>query len=173
MEIIFTILFFVVAAGWFVYCRFFTPKNKEGVSEKTKSIIRYIPEEGTLSFDEKDMLNQINYYRDSKGLSKLKPDKLTKQLSDEHLNYMINNRRCTHDNFKIRLDELKHRGALLVHENVAYGMTKTSFVMYAYIHSDGHRHNLELSEITHVGISTKWVDGVIWNVQLFVRFPKQ
>ena len=172
MPAIYPILFFAALLGWFIYYLRFMPKKQTVEQDEPRRSISYTPEAGAMSLDEIDMLNQVNLYRKGKGLSELKPDRLAKQLADEHLNYMINTK-FGHDNFESRSATLINHGAVRVNENVCYGFSTTNSTMHAYIESDGHRGNLEIENVTHIGIASKKVNNTIWNVQLFVRFQEK
>ena len=102
---------------------------------------------------ESDILDGVNKYRQSIGLSTLiKVDEVTLQ-ADDHTIYMTTNEVVNHDNFNIRYSNLvKGVGAKSVAENVAFGYNTADAVVKAWIGSEGHRENIE-GNFTHFGIA--------------------
>jgi len=93
---------------------------------------------------EVEILDQINDYRLSLGLSPLEASNTIKSVAQTHTDYMIDNNQVSHDNFYERSSYLKENfGALKVTENVAYGYTSAESLVNAWLKSDSHRANIE------------------------------
>lgn len=93
----------------------------------------------------------INEHRASLGYPAIRRDQqYASAYAVEHTKYMIEKARISHDNFEIRKQALKTRGAQLVSENVAYGYPTAASVVHAWLNSPGHRRNIE-SDYTHSG----------------------
>jgi len=107
----------------------------------------------TYSTMEIEILDAVNNYRKSKGLTTLqKLDDITIEAVD-HTKYMVNLNVVNHDNFNIRYQNLVQEiGARAVSENVGFGYRTAEAVVEAWINSEGHRQNIEGS-YTHFGIS--------------------
>jgi len=103
---------------------------------------------------EYEILDLINDYRNSIGLSNLNTINLISEQAIKHTNYMINEGEASHDNFSLRHQALVQIiAAKTVGENVAYGYSSAESVVNAWIKSDAHRKNMENSEFTDFGIS--------------------
>lgn len=119
---------------------------------------------------EADILDAVNDYRISNGLSALsKVDEITFQ-AEEHNTYMIENKVVSHDNFPQRYLNLKNGiGAKAVSENVGYGYNTAGAVVKAWIASEGHRDNI-IGDFTHFGISVEQdEDGQQYFTNIFVK----
>ena len=93
----------------------------------------------------------INDHRASLGYAPLKRDQqYASAFAVDHTKYMIGQSRISHDNFEVRKQALKNRGAKLVTENVAFGYQTAASVVHAWLNSPGHRRNIE-SDFTHAG----------------------
>jgi uncharacterized protein YkwD len=116
------------------------------------------------------ILNLVNQHRTSQGLPALKRDQTyASAYAVEHTQYMIQKSKISHDNFGVRSQALKDRGAKIVGENVAYGYTTAEDVVHAWLNSPGHKKIIE-GLYTHSGF------GIIPNgrgdyyfTQLFYR----
>ncbi len=123
--------------------------EKDSSALKTADLVDFI----AYSQMEIDILNAVNDYRISLGLSVLKKVDGITILASDHNTYMIDKNAVSHDNFDKRYNALvKDIGAKSVSENVAYGYLTADAVVKAWIKSDGHRKNIEGS-FTHFGIS--------------------
>ncbi len=119
---------------------------------------------------ESDVLNAVNDYRQSLGLTTLaKVDEVTFQ-ADDHTVYMSSNEVVNHDNFNIRYSNLvTEAGAKAVAENVAYGYSSADAVVKAWIASEGHHKNM-IGDYTHFGISIdKDKNGRNYFTNIFMR----
>lgn len=155
--------------AYFVYRSFKNRRKKEPALET----FAYTSTPQKFNDAEAEMFILINEHRGSKGLSILKSDSLSKQLADEHVQYMIDKGEASHDNFKTyRSPKLLAAGAVKINENAARGYMSAHGMFNAYIRSQGHLENIEGSGFTHVGISTSTVKDDQWNVCIFTKFPK-
>lgn len=119
---------------------------------------------------ESDILNGVNKYRESIGLSTLtKVDEVTYQ-ADDHTEYMTTNEVVNHENFNVRYSNLVNNvGAKAVAENVAFGYGSADAVLKAWIASEGHRENIE-GNFTHFGIAVdKDKNGKNYFTNIFMR----
>ncbi|MEZ4857448.1 MAG: CAP domain-containing protein [Flavobacteriaceae bacterium] len=104
-----------------------------------------------------EILQHVNAYRVSVGLSELKRDQqYASAYAVDHTKYMIDQNKISHDNFGIRSEALKNRGAQTVGENVAFGYTEAESLVNAWINSPSHKSVLE-GNYTHTGF------GIIQN----------
>ena len=121
-----------------------------------------------------EMANEImilvNEYRTSLELEELKVDQgYASAYAVDHTQYMIDNNNLNHDNFNVRSEALKDRGAISVGENVAYGYATAEAVVAAWIASDAHRKIIE-GNFTHAGFGVmQSPEGLWYYTQLFYR----
>jgi len=115
-----------------------------------------------------DILVLINEHRISMGLSAIQRDQqYASAYAVEHTKYMIEMDRINHDNFSIRSEALKNRGASRVGENVAYGYTSAESVVYAWLNSPTHKDIIE-GNYTHSGFGViPDSNGTFYFTQLF------
>lgn len=100
-----------------------------------------------------ELAREINDYRISKGLNALETINYISYKSEEHNEYMIENKVVNHDYFQQRSQDLMQRlGAVKVNENVAYNYTTPAGVLNAWLESESHKANIE-GDFTHFGIS--------------------
>lgn len=117
------------------------------------------------------ILELVNIYRDSLGLSSLQMDnQYASAFAVDHTQYMIEKEQINHDNFGYRSEGIKfHDGAKVVGENVAYGYDTAEKVVNAWLKSSGHRENIE-GNYTHSGFGIMKCDsGRTYFTQLFYR----
>ena len=109
----------------------------------------------TYSTMEIEIMDAVNDYRKSIGLTVLqKLDDITIEAVD-HTKYMVDLNVVNHDHFNIRYQNLVQEiGASAVSENVGFGYRTAEAVVEAWINSEGHRVNIEGS-YTHFGISVE------------------
>ncbi len=139
------------------------PENTE---LKTADLVDYV----TYSQIEIDVLEAVNDHRISKGLSSLKRvDEITFQAYD-HNEYMIQQKKVSHDNFSTRYTNLVNEiGAKAVGENIAYGYRTAGAALKGWLNSEGHSENME-GDYTHFGISVAQdEDGKNYFTNIFVR----
>ena len=115
-----------------------------------------------------EILVLINEHRVSVGLSTIKKDQqYASAYAVDHTNYMIGINKINHDNFNIRSEALKERGAFRVGENVANGYTSAETVVHAWLNSPSHLEIIE-GNYTHSGFGVIPNDnGTYFFTQLF------
>ncbi len=93
----------------------------------------------------------INEHRESLGKNTLTKDtSYATACAVHHSMYMKTTESVNHNNFFIRSNALKAKGATKVSENVAYAFTSAKSVVSAWLRSDGHRKTIE-GDFTHIG----------------------
>lgn len=123
---------------------------------------------------EKDVLYYINQYRTQKGLAPLQWDK---SIYPEAIQHSINMAKHAvafgHDGFDTRFNAIKSklgyvRGAA---ENVALGHLDAQTVVNGWLHSPGHKKNIEGNyNLTAIGIAQS-NDGNLYFTQIFINKP--
>ncbi|TYA78785.1 CAP domain-containing protein [Seonamhaeicola marinus] len=117
------------------------------------------PETKTIEIE---ILEQINNHRLSIGLSPLESMEIIKSVAFSHTDYMIDTGEVSHYNFFTRSNYLKENaGAKEVSENVAYGYTKASSVVRAWLRSEGHKATIE-GDYTNCDISAEQNEKGKW-----------
>ncbi|GFD96715.1 hypothetical protein KUL156_32380 [Alteromonas sp. KUL156] len=130
--------------------------------------------DSTVSIEEKSIENEIldliNDYRLSKGLSTLKKLEAIKSQTYNHTMYMIKKKELSHDFFHDRKDYLvENTNAIKVAENVAYGYSTAESVVNGWIKSEGHRKNIE-GDFTHFEVTAEKNTGGTWYyTNIFVK----
>ncbi|NND62863.1 MAG: CAP domain-containing protein [Flavobacteriaceae bacterium] len=117
-----------------------------------------------------EILRLVNEHRVSVGLNMLQKDQqYASAYAVDHTQYMIENRKISHDNFSERVRALKDRGAASVGENVGYGYTEAQSLVTAWLNSPSHKRVLE-GQYTHSGFGImKNSQGQYYFTQLFYR----
>jgi uncharacterized protein YkwD len=119
-----------------------------------------------------DILRYVNQHRRSMGLSALRPDSFISSVALGHSRNMLSGKTpFGHDGFNQRIDIIrKHLGPLHVAaENVASGPMSAREVVDGWLHSPGHRRNIEGDfRLTGIGVVSR-ADGMIYFTQIFVR----
>lgn len=115
-----------------------------------------------------EILTLVNQHRTSMGLSPMVMDQTyASAYAVVHTDYMISISQINHDNFHIRSQALKSRGATIVSENVAYGYFDAESVVNAWLNSPAHRENIE-GNFSHSGFGVFQNDqGRYFFTQLF------
>lgn len=115
------------------------------------------------------VLDVLNEYRTSLGLSSLEWDTDSEHLAVLHSNYMVDQNVASHDNFYERAAILQENGADLVSENVAYGFMDAQSVLQGWLNSPAHKQAIE-GDYTHTGIGIVLTEtGIPFYTQLFIR----
>lgn len=118
------------------------------------------------------ILYYVNKYRASKGLAPLVANKLMDSLAAMHSEQMANGTTpFGHDGFEDRVATYsKLQGKVSrAAENVAYGNLDAEGVVNGWIHSPGHRKNME-GNYALSGIGTAaGKNGIIYFTQLFIQ----
>ncbi len=119
-----------------------------------------------------DILRYVNQHRRSIGLSALRPDSFISSVALGHSRNMLSGKTpFGHDGFNQRIDIIRKRlGPLHVAaENVASGPMSAREVVDGWLHSPGHRCNIEGDfRLTGIGLARR-ADGMIYFTQIFVR----
>lgn len=119
-----------------------------------KDMINYSPVIQKIIGFEKELLVLINEHRVELGMNTITSERACRDLSYEHVKYMIEKGKPSHDLAMKRRYELYRRGATAFGENVAYGYTSSEGMFLAYLSSEGHKKVIETERFTHVGIVT-------------------
>ena len=99
------------------------------------------------------MVDVVNNYRVSQGLSALTLINHISYKSEEHNDYMIEKNVVNHDYFNQRASNIKSvLGAVTVGENIAYNFSTPNSALHAWLQSPGHKENIE-GDYTHFGVS--------------------
>jgi len=116
-----------------------------------------------------DVLEVVNEYRSSIGLSSLSEHQTSEELALSHSAYMVEQNRASHDFFFQRSDYLRDNGAQLVTENVAFGFQSAQSALQGWLESPSHKEAIE-GDFTHTGIAVVSTElGVKYYTQLFIR----
>jgi len=120
---------------------------------------------------ESEILDLVNEYRESIGVNKLNVMNTVSYEAKPHTDYMLFKGEASHDNFELRLSNLRTSvNAIRVSENVAYGYTTAQAVVNAWLRSPLHKEVIEDSEFTDFGISTKAnTDGKNYFTHIFIK----
>jgi uncharacterized protein YkwD len=116
------------------------------------------------------ILALINTHRATLGLTEIKKDQqYASAYAVDHTQYMIEMSQINHDNFSVRSEALKNKGAITVGENVAFGYNTAESVVGAWLNSPGHRDIIE-GNYTHSGFGIiKGANGGYYFTQIFYR----
>lgn len=110
--------------------------------------------EHSYNFLERQVMNEINFYRSRLGIHALKINDDVSMVCTEHSGYMAANLNVCHDGFPDRMQRLTETiNAKSVGEVVAFGYSTASGVVNGWIRSDSHRVLLERESYTDFGIS--------------------
>lgn len=119
-----------------------------------------------------DILKLINEHRKSLGLSALQMVDVANTEAEQHSVDMVKGKTgFGHEGFESRVDDIRKvtgfiKGAA---ENVAYGNLNAAQVVDGWLHSPGHKKNIE-GDYNLTGIGTvQRKDGVIFFTQIFIK----
>ena len=119
-----------------------------------------------------DILRYVNEHRRKIGLKPLQGNSFISSVALDHSRDMLAGRTpFGHDGFRGRIDRIrKHNGPVRVAaENVASGPMSAREVVDGWLHSPGHRRNIEGDFVlTGIGLA-KRKDGMIYFTQIFTR----
>ena len=119
-----------------------------------------------------DILRFVNQHRRSIGLPGLQANSFISSVALGHSRDMLTGRSpFGHDGFKDRIDQIKGRlGTLHVAaENVASGPMGAREVVDGWLHSPGHRRNIEGDfHLTGIGVATA-SNGMVYFTQIFIK----
>lgn len=120
----------------------------------------------------KSILDYVNEYRHSKGLSSLQPLDIASKQAYLHSKEMANRETgFGHEGFDQRMQNIKQNFGWITAsaENVAYGQLSAKEVVEGWLNSPGHKKNME-GNYTFTGIGVyKDRKGVIFFTQIFIR----
>ncbi|AWH73649.1 CAP domain-containing protein [Dokdonia sp. Dokd-P16] len=116
-----------------------------------------------------EVLDVLNDYRASLGLSALQWHTDSENLAVGHSSYMVAQNAASHDNFYERAAILQENGADMVSENVAYGFRDAASVLEGWLNSPAHKQAIE-GDYTHTGVGIVMTEtGIPYYTQLFIR----
>ena len=117
------------------------------------------------------ILQLVNEHRKSIGKNELKMIDVASAQAAQHSNDMMSGRTpFGHEAFNARVDAIKNNIGFInaAGENVAYGQLTAEEVVNNWLHSPGHRENIEGDyNLTGIGV-TQNNEGVIYFTQIFV-----
>ena len=148
---------FLVSALLFFSTSCSTDSTEDVMEETNQTVV--IPQPKSIEIE---IMELINAYRISEGLSSLNNNDVIKGQAYSHTDYMVVNNNVSHDYFYSRKTYLENNvGALQVSENVAYGYTSAESVVNAWLNSEGHKQNIE-GDYTDFEISAEQNDQGKW-----------
>ncbi len=148
---------FLVSALLFFSTSCSTDSTEDVMEETNQTVV--IPQPKSIEIE---IMELINAYRISEGLSSLDNNDVIKGQAYSHTDYMVVNNNVSHDYFYSRKTYLENNvGALQVSENVAYGYTSAESVVNAWLNSEGHKQNIE-GDYTDFEISAEQNDQGKW-----------
>ena len=119
-----------------------------------------------------DILTLINQYRRSIGLSELQPLDIANVEAQHHSVDMVKGKTpFGHDGFEDRIADIRKTTGFIkgAAENVAYGQLTAAQVVDGWLHSPGHKKNIE-GDYNLTGVGTvQREDGVIYFTQIFIK----
>jgi len=119
-----------------------------------------------------EILRYVNEYRHSKGLKPLQANSFISSVALDHSRDMLSGKTpFGHDGFRDRIDRIKKRlGPIHVAaENVASGPMGAREVVDGWLHSPGHRRNIEGDfRLTGIGLAYG-KRGMIYFTQIFTK----
>jgi len=139
--------------------------STDTIGDQIAEVSNYVPQT-----NEVEILELINNYRITKGLTPLHNMSIIKAQAYGHTEYMLEKDEVSHANFYQRKKNLiDNAGAVSVAENVAYAFSTPESVVNAWINSEGHRHNIE-GDYTDFDISAeKDADGKWYYTNIFIK----
>jgi len=145
-------------------------KKKKKPNDTTSPPITSTSNRPSDSNREAAILQLVNDYRESLGISTLRTTTLSQAQALDHTNYMVDKRLMSHDNFFERSDYLQYKGASSVSENVAKGYLSAQAVVTGWLKSPKHKAAIE-SDATHTSIASIQDANSIWyDTQLFIEY---
>jgi uncharacterized protein YkwD len=140
-------------------------------STKNASSSRTVTKKTSFSDLEVEILFYVNKYRRSKGLSRLQMNPVITTEAEKHSSNMASKRSgFSHTGFSSRVKRISNQLGSVSRsaENVAFGYTSAKDVVNGWLHSPGHKKNIEGSfKLTGIGIA-KDRTGTLFFTQLFV-----
>jgi uncharacterized protein YkwD len=128
--------------------------------------------DGSLRNLDKDILYYINKYRKGKGLPALQMLPAINQVATRHSSNMASRKVCfNHNGMATRVTAIERNigRTSAAGENIAMGQMSAQEVVNMWIHSTGHRKNIEgRFNLTGIGVA-KDRNGSIYYTQIFLR----
>ena len=120
---------------------------------------------------ELEVMNRVNSYRNQLGLATLSRLDVVSKEAETHSIYMVKQGEVNHDDFNIRVQNLKEKAAAIsVGENVAFGYKTAESLLTAWLNSPSHTGNIEDERFTDFGISVKKNEvGDYYVTQIFIE----
>jgi len=135
-------------------------------------IFLLLPMRGFTQPRSSDILRYVNEYRHKRGLAPLQANSFISSIALEHSRDMLSGKTpFGHEGLRERIDRIrKHIGPIHVAaENVASGPMSAREVVDGWLHSAGHRRNIEGNfKLTGIGLARRG-DGMIYFTQIFTR----
>ncbi len=108
----------------------------------------------------------VNAHRRSRGLAPLAMSAALTNAAQSQANYMASTGRMTHtgsggSTVGTRVTRAGYRWSM-VGENIAYGQTSSSAVVYAWLMSPPHAANMFNPRYTQMGVGVAYAHGVYW-----------
>ena len=155
----------------FTSCANKTVPGKNAASGKKLILLIKKPQVSTLNM-ETNILYYINLHRQSIGLPPLQINDFESSVAAQHSKNMAAGRTpFGHRGLQLRMNAIERKlGSVTVTaENVAYGQMTAMEVVDGWLHSYGHRRNIE-GNFTLTGIGwAKDSKGLIYYTQIFTR----
>ncbi|WP_220399556.1 CAP domain-containing protein [Filimonas effusa] len=122
---------------------------------------------------ENDILKEVNAYRKKTGRSPLQMmDAASAQAAIHSRDMASGKTKFGHDGFESRITAIRKQATGTINaaaENVAYGELTAEKVVDGWLHSPGHKRNIEGDyNLTGIGVA-KDKNGVIYFTQIFLR----
>lgn len=122
---------------------------------------------------EKDILKEINAYRKKMGRPALQMmDAASAQAELHSKNMAAKKTGFGHDGFESRISAIRKQATGSINaaaENVAYGQLSAAEVVDGWVHSPGHKKNIEGDyNLTGIGVA-RAKNGTIYYTQIFLR----
>jgi uncharacterized protein YkwD len=140
-------------------------------STKSSSSSVTVTKKTSFSDLEEEILFHVNKYRRSIGLSTLQMNPVITTEAEKHSSNMASKRSgINHAGFSSRVKRISNQLGSVSQsgENVAFGFTSAKDVVNGWLHSPGHKKNIEGSfRLTGIGVA-KDRTGTLFFTQLFV-----
>ncbi|MCR9227278.1 MAG: CAP domain-containing protein [Flavobacteriaceae bacterium] len=119
---------------------------------------------------EADLLNLVNGYRGSNGLTILDKSDPAYKYAEEHNDYMISKNTLSHDNFQSRAEKIaEETNAISVSENVARYYVSAEKTLEGWLNSSSHKEAME-GDFSHTTLSVQLdKQGRPYYTQIFIK----
>ena len=148
-----------------------TPSKKKVAKKPSTTEKGKTTQNTSYSSLEQEILIQVNKYRKSKGLSALQMNNMITTEAEKHSSNMATKRTAfSHSGYDTRIKRISNHlgGVSKSAENVAFGYTTAKDVVNGWLHSPGHKKNIEGKyKLTGIGVA-KDKQGTLFFTQLFV-----